>query len=330
MSIKLSPARSGGPLTAALIVIAASGCDNVEWGGATVDVRSPALPAGASDPEASSDVPAPPSLPDGEMLFLVSPDGDEASATGLAFVSDGQAQALPPLDNPRYGPLLEERLAGLRELTLFTEGTRAGTALVAGTATVDEACPARTRIPVGLELRTGLDLSRVYLAMPRGDNPMEHGPIDPPAQVRDVRASTLSMAGNIINEVGAVWPPSILGIRRDIRLFQGPAGLGVAASFLYRDQLDTSAPPAGSWSIFVMGEERPDSVHITYGDFRRSGTDGKEAPRFLARLDWDADGEDEVALELFGDGQRSFRLLERDGDAFVDALNVRCALPGGS
>jgi hypothetical protein len=245
-------------------------------------------------------------------------------------VSDGEAAPLPPIDNPRYGPLLEGRLAGLRELTLFTEGTRAGTALVSGMAEVDPACPARTRLPVGLELRTGLDLSRVYLAMPRGDTTMEHGPVDPPAQVRDVRASTLYMAGNIINEVGAVWPPSILDVRRDIRLFQGPTGLGVAASFLYRDQLNTSAPPAGSWSIFVMGEERPDSVHMTYGDFHRSGTDGKEAPRFLARLDWDEDGEDEVALELFGDGQQSFRLLERDGDVFVDALNVRCGLPGVS
>ncbi len=133
------------------------------------------------------------------------------------------------------------------------------------------------------------------------------------------------MAGAQITEVGAVWPPSILGIRQDIRIFRTPRpGPGVAATFMYRGQLDTSPAQAGSYSIFVMGEQVGEEVVPTYADFRRGSTDGKWAPRFLGQLDWDADGSDEVALELYGDGIRGFRLLERTSEGFVTSLEVAC------
>ena len=63
----------------------------------------------------------------------------------------------------------------------------------------------------------------------------------------------------------------------------------------------------------------------TYTDFRRGGTAGKLAPRFLGHLDWDNDGEDEVVLELIGDGQRTFRILERTADTYQPILDTQCA-----
>lgn len=316
-----------GLFVAALIVIATTGCDNVEWGGASLSLQPPPG-SGDEDPgAATSDAPAPPSLPTGELLFVVSSTGDRGTATAIAFVREGGAARVPPVDNPRLGTLLANRLAGLGELTLFANGTRAGTALVSGMEEEGGACAALPALGVGLELREGAVEWPVLLAMPRSNQPWAHGDLAPTAQVREVRAASLSMAGNMINAEGAVWPPSVIGIRRDIQLFQGPEGLGVAASFLYRDRLDASPPPAGSYSIFVMGEERPDSVHQTYGDFHRSGTDGKQAPRFLASLDWDRDGDDEVVLEVFTEGQRGYRLLERDGAQYADALEVTCGAP---
>ncbi|MDH3222503.1 MAG: hypothetical protein OEO23_02210 [Gemmatimonadota bacterium] len=315
-----------GLLGAALIVIGAAGCDNVAWGGASLRLEAP---PSSGDDEADADLtaPAPPSLPEGNLLFAVSPSGDRGTAAAIAMVSAGQAAGLPPLDNPRLGPLLANRLAGIGELTLFAGGSRVGTAVVSGNLEEGGVCASLPQLEVGLELRPGLSDVDLFLALPRSNELWGHGEAGPPPQVRDVRAASLSMAGNLINEVGAVWPPSILGIRRDIQLFRGPDRLGVAASFLYRDRLDTSPPPAGSYSIFVMGEERPDSVHQTYGDFHRSGTDGKRAPRFLAQLDWDRDGDDEVVLEVFTEGQRGFRVLERDGDIYVDVLDVLCTPP---
>ncbi|NNF28801.1 MAG: hypothetical protein HKN73_16370 [Gemmatimonadetes bacterium] len=316
-----------GLLVGALIVMATTGCDNVEWGGASLSLQPPPG-SGEEDPTASaSDAPAPPSLPNGELLFVVSSSGDRRTATAIAFVNEGGTARVPPVDNPRLGPLLANRLAGIGELTLFANGTRAGTALVSGAAEEAGACVGLPRLDVGIELRERANEWPTLLAMPRSNEPWEHGDLAPPAQVREVRAASLSMAGNMINGEGAVWPPSVIGIRRDIQLFHGPDGLGVAASFLYRDRLDASPSPAGSYSIFVMGEERPDSVHQTYGDFHRSGTDGKQAPRYLASLDWDRDGESEVVLEVFAEGQRSYRLLERDGAQYVDALDVVCGGP---
>ena len=318
------PGRSGGLFAAGLIVIGASGCDNVDWGGATLDLQAPTARAGSDDTAPSPDVPAAPALPPGDLLFLVTVDRGEALATPLAFVSPGEAARVPPYDNPRLGPLLADRLDQVGELTLFAEGTRAGTALVSGLGEGVGVCETQPHLAATLELRPELPQADAFLALRRSDQHREHGDVQPPAQVREVRAASLSMAGNIIGEVGAVWPPSVLGIRRDIRLFRGATGLGVAASFLYRDRLDTSPPPAGSYSIFVLGEERSDSVHLTYGDFHRSGTDGKAAPRFLAQMDWDGDGEDEVVLEVFREGRRGFRLLERDGDEFVEAFELTC------
>ena len=316
-----------GLLVAALIVIGTTGCDNVEWGGGSVTLQPPPN-SGEEDQEAVSDAPAPPSLPSGEFLFIVSPSGDRGTATALAFVDEGGAATVPPVDNPRLGPLLSNRLAGIGELTLFANGTRAGTALVSGMVEGEGACVGLPALDVGLELRARADEWPTLLAMPRSANQRwEHGDLAPPAQVRDVRAATLSMAGNMINEEGAVWPPSVIRIRRDIQLLSGPEGLGVAASFIYRDLLDLSPAAAGSYSIFVMGEERPDSVHQTYGDFHRSGTEGKQAPRYLASLDWDRDGEDEVVLEIYTEGQRNYRLLEREGAVYADALDVVCESP---
>lgn len=320
-------ARIAGLVSAGLIVIAATGCDNVEWGGASLDVEAPASRDGDADSEPAPEAPAVPTLPPGDLLFFVSMEGPQTLVLPLAFVDADQASSLPPLDNPRLGPLLRDRLAGIKELTLFAEGSRAGTALVSEAAEPDPQCLSQPRFLAGAELRRDLGDRTTFLALPRSDVHREHGVVQPPAPVREVRAASLSLAGNIISEAGAVWPPSILGIRRDIRLFEGEAGLAVAASFLYRDRLDTSPPPAGSYSIFVMGEERPDSVHSTYSDFHRSGTDGKLAPRFLGQLDWDGDGRDEVVLELLSDARRGFRLLERTDDGFVNALEVTCASP---
>ncbi|MGI9626263.1 MAG: hypothetical protein ACR2QM_05460 [Longimicrobiales bacterium] len=323
-------ARTHLLLAGGLIVIAGTGCDNVAWGGASLDLRSPALPDIPPDSELIPDLPADPVLPAGELLFFITLDRGSANAIPLGFVNPEGASELPPIDNPRYGPLLQERLESVKELTLFREGNRAGTMIVSGPGDPDRFCPTLPRLQGTAELRQ--DLGEIsddygYLAMPRSDRFAEHGDVRPPPARREVRGASLTMAGNLINEVGAVWPPSVLGIRRDIRLFRAEEGLGVAASFLYRDQLDTGAPPAGSYSIFVLGEERPDSIHATYTDFHRSGTDGKLAPRLIGQLDWDGDGEDEVALALLSQGRRGFRLLDRAGDVFVDALEVGCGVP---
>ena len=312
-----------GLLVAALIVMATTGCDNVEWGGASLDLQPP---PGSGDEDAAatpSDAPTPPALPPGEILFLI----EDGVATAIAFVDEGTAARIPPTENPRLGPLLANRLAGVGELTVFGNRTRVGTAVVSGMLEDVGPCTGLPRLAVGMELRDGAGDVPVLLGLPRSREVREHGDLTPPAQVREVRAASLSMAGNMINGEGAVWPPSVIGIRRDIQLFHAPDGLGVAATFLYRDRLDTSPPPAGSYSIFVMGEERPDSVHQTYGDFHRSGTDGKQAPRFLTSLDWDQDGEDEVILQVYSDGQQGFRLLEREGDVYTDALDVACGAP---
>lgn len=327
MAFPLRTRLTSSILTGAVIVIGLAGCDNVTWGGSTLALEAP--PSRSPEPEAAQaeETPARPSLPRGDLIFFTTINGQMGRLVPVAFVGADSAFAVPTLSTPALGADLRALLQETSEFTLYSQGTRAGTFVASSDVTQEDAlCPGLPVIEGTIELRPGVDVTRGFLARARdGARVVPHGNVEPPPPIRSVRASTLDMALEQISERGAVWPPSILGIRRDISLFHHTdSTTGVAATFLYRDQLNTDPAPAGSYSIFVMGEERGEGIAATYSEFQRGSTNGKLAPRFLGQLDWDQDGQQEVVLELLSEGQRTFRVLERDPDAFRSVLATTC------
>jgi hypothetical protein len=62
----------------------------------------------------------------------------------------------------------------------------------------------------------------------------------------------------------------------------------------------------------------------TYARYQLVGASGKGAARFFSHLDWDLDGQDEILLEILGDGTRWWAGLERDAEGWNVAFEDAC------
>src|SRR5690606_5387980 len=115
---------------ACLIVIAASGCDNVQWGGAELAFVPP--PPKAEEPGPGGDEPGEDRLPEGPLLHLVRAEGGGiATLVPVAEISGDTLRRLEANDWERYGNrLIAEHYRAGAELAPFRAGARVGTLIV--------------------------------------------------------------------------------------------------------------------------------------------------------------------------------------------------------
>ena len=82
----------------------------------------------------------------------------------------------------------------------------------------------------------------------------------------DQRVASLNLAGEALPRVGAVWPAGgMLDARAEIKAFQlsDEATPFVAATFLYQDQLATTAPGQGAYALFLMAAPGADGFETS-------------------------------------------------------------------
>jgi hypothetical protein len=326
-------------LVIAVILTVAQGCDNVTWGGVDVRLQGPpprdsldAAVAEAESPEAPAPDFAPPSLP-----ILLAGDRDGARAT-LAVVGElaGDGLTAFPSDEGATGELgllAQGLLASGTEFVLFSEGVRVGR-LVADSAYLDDSfCVARPAVSGTVELVPSAANASRLLAMPApqaGHRP--YGTHRSLAHNYDQRVASLRMAGEAIPAVGARWPASILDMRADIRAFQfeGAESPAIAATFVFRDQLEVGSAPDAAYSLFVIGEMGATDYETSYVWYRPVETDGKGAPRFFDHLDLNGDGEAEVVLEVLGQHSRWFASLSRRNGTWTTSFQDSCGQSNAS
>jgi hypothetical protein len=314
----------------AVILTAATGCDNVTWGGIEVSVQAPnaaneGRPDGGGDTVPAPDVAAPRI---GPLLLAGTRDGSSITLAPVGMLMEGVLERLP---EPTDGPAFEAVLATLRagtEWTLFTAGASVGTARVTSTSRDLELCGFDLVAVADAEVDLSASDARRFLALPpsvaanvgsRAYQSVTHD--------YDQRVASLALGRDAVPRVGAAWPADgMLPVRRDIQAFR-PEGTGVpsiAASFVVDDQLDTSTASPGSWAMFLLADQRPDGFRETYVWYR-SGSDGKAAPWLFDHLDWDADGTAELLLEVFGEGRRGWLTLDRTADgSWSEAFRGAC------
>lgn len=322
-------------LAIAVILTVTTGCDNVAWGGIEVSVDTPetdgATPAETEAAEGTVVEEIPPE-PLGPVLMAAVPDGTEMTLTPVAVIGAGGLEPLP--EEP-------ERIAEARatfdvgsEWVLFAAGVRVGTATVSRTTGTAQGCGLDFLVEATPQLLPAAVGGDRFLALPAteyGEWAFED--YAPVAHTYNQRVASLDLGRMALPRVGAPWPANgMLPVRRDIQAFR-PAGdqtPSFAASFVVGDDLDTTPPGPSSYALFLIADQGAQGFTERFLFFRGSG-EPKAAPRFFGHLDWDGDGDDEVLLEVFGEGGRGYVALEREaGGAWATAFASACPHTAGA
>lgn len=321
-----------------VILALTAGCDNVEWGGASVALQPPppatvgAELAGDTLVGDAPDAPPPPPLPTGPVLHAGSRSGNTLTLHPLFEFRGDTITSLPdeadvPGFNAHFAATL---LARGTEFVLFADGVRVGT-LVADSSGVGEGWCRPTPWVTGVpELIPAAATATRFLALPRsavlGQWPHATGAF--PTVGAAHRDASRLLGQTAIMRQEALWPDDLTQARADLALTRlaPDAPPTVAATFMFRDRLAVEDPdnPA-AYSLFVLGTQREDNRFLLdYTWYRRVGTDGKGAPRFFQQMDFDGDGRPEVVLEVMGTASRWPAVLEQ-GDRGWDLVHEeRC------
>jgi hypothetical protein len=215
--------------------------------------------------------------------------------------------------------------AGSR-FTLFSAGARVGTFTVAEVGTDESFCSPRPRATGYVELVPAAAEATRFLALPesvtteRGYStyqPMEHD--------RAQRAVGIDLAAEMIPQVGAQWPSDMVAARADIMAFPlATGGAAVSSTFVYRDQALVQPAIPSSYSLFLLATGQGEAYSGAYGWYREAAREGKGVPIYFQHLDWDADGETELLLEVRGERSRWNAAVERVGSEWQRTFEDPC------
>lgn len=314
-------------LAIAVILTVAPGCDNVKFGGASLEILPP--PSTGEGVEIDVD--------DGDVVSVLNEDlpillagvrdGSRATLTLVGEVHGDVLRAFPDSAFPSDTERLEALTALGSEWILFSEGVRVGRLVVDAADIVDGFCGPRARVSGIVELVPAAAGAERLLALPADDaRERAYGEYHELGDVYEQRVATLQIAQEAIPEQGARWPLSILDARKHIQAFDlgGAVGPYVAATFMYEDELAVSPPGQGAYALFVMGEQVGDIHERAYVWYRAVDTEGKGAPRYFDHLDWDGDGVEEILLDVFGSNRRWFAGLAQVDGSWVRTFQDVC------
>lgn len=317
------------------IVIVASGCDNVSWGGFELKLEGPAEDTTTAQPDTVRAQPAPdPAVSLGPLLYAGTRSGSRARVVPVAEITpDG----LRPLPSGAEGDdlnarILSGRLRSGAELTLFHQGVRMGALVLDGAEVVTGTyCQPRAQGSGHLLLLPEAGSADRFLAVEPGRGGLyPFGSYQELSSVYDQRVASLNLGAEAIPLVGATWPPSLLDIRQDLQILDLPGGEApaVLATFVYRDRLQLGPAPDDAYSLMILGEPRGPGFRLAYTWYRPVGPEGKGAPRYFSRMDWDGDGQDEIVLEVLGSERNWFAALDRGPDGWQTIYQDPCGTPG--
>ena len=323
-------------LAIAVILTAATGCDNVAWGGLDIDLRPPPTSSKLNSSEAVAPVDTLPMQTHGPLLLAGLRSGSRAT---LVVVGELDGDALAPFPDPDS---LQETEA-LRTLTragsrwtLFSEGVRAGTLIVDAATVEQDFCPLKLSVSGMVELVPTANGVERLLALPESTGGTRaYEPYRVINHVYDQRVATLSIASAAIPRVGAAFPPDgLLAARQDIQAFEmaGSPGATIAATFIYRDELAIAPPGQDAYSLFLVGAQDGELYEEAFIWYRPVEGTGKGAPSYFNHLDWNNDGQAEILLDVFGSERRWFATLAKRNGEWIRTYQDACGLdqPSGS
>lgn len=315
------------------IVVTLPGCDNVTWGGIDVQLQTSAERLGGERSEATAELEVVTventreSTEMGPLLLIGRLRNGRVELSLVGQLVEGELRATP--GDTASLAAIAERLSVGRRFTLYSEGVRVGTLFAESSRISPDYCGPRPSIRGVAEVISAAARASQFIAVEGDALSVSRNGFQSPTHDYDQRVASLGMMRDAIPGLGATWPTSILGIRRDIQVFQnrGEEAPTIAATFVYADELSTGTAPADAYSVFLLGDDRGTGYASSFLTYRQVGADGKGAPRFFDHLDWDGDGVSEVLLEVLGESMTWVAGLDRSDDGWTEVYHDACGLP---
>lgn len=298
-------ATRGARPAALLILTALSGCDNVQWGGSSLQVVPPPPASDVVQVATVTDGPTSLGLPTGSVLFHVVRTESGAQIIPVAEISGDSLRTLrrPPGVSPQA---YEQRFRRAvmepnSQFVLFRRGAQVGTATVQANGPVS-ACG----VPSAVGLVTTVAAAaaeREFIAFRRGLEPNVVGEFSPPQVAGPIRRYGPLIAERLVLQNGLPRPRSWPGAQRDLQALDAVRGgqPEMASTFLVGDQLGVGAPEQEGWSVFFVAsyEQRTgyNPFYTEVADYRKVG---KRAPKLVDHLNWNRAGGADMLVQVFG------------------------------
>jgi hypothetical protein len=326
-------------LSALVMITVATGCDNVDWGGAEVHLVRPP----STNPDSGSvqdSLPSEPDLglPEGPLLYRATRVGDEVTVVPVAEVRGDSLIPVATNEGSEYRTAFaEERLPLGKEFILFAGGVRVGRTRVERVDEDPSFCTARPTASGTAEIvPTAAGLER-FLALPAGEG--EERPFGEYEGLEDVyaqRAASVEFQIAALRRHGARFPEGdLVNSRVDMRAMRlgGVGPEAFAATFVNLDAARIAPADSAAHATFLLGVEEGSGYRPAYEWHRSVATDGKGVPVFWEQMDWDGDGSSEILLEVLGEEHRwNAAIAVRGGQwmrIFEDPCGTRTPDAGG-
>ncbi|HEX7091113.1 MAG TPA: hypothetical protein VF192_13315 [Longimicrobiales bacterium] len=318
-------------LAACLIVIAASGCDNVQWGGAELAIVPP--PPKTQERSGDADGPDEDRLPEGPVLYLVRAGaGGTATLLPIAEISGDTLRRLDATDWERYGTrFIAEHLRPGTELALYRAGGRVGTFITQAAEVPPAAvCPRVPRATGTLELGPAAADATEFLALAKADAPPPTAPAaSAPEPTRAMQVLAPNLAERLLRARSAPLPNNWRRAMAQLVPFPlaGAADPAFAATFLIGDTLGPGLDDDGSSLFFIAMPQAQAGYVPAHAEYNEYASTGKVAPRVVDYLDWDRDGQPELLLEVYGTSDAWFAAVGQVNGEWRTTFQHRCARP---
>lgn len=306
-------------VAAFLILTAPAACDNVEWGGSSVQVVTPPPPGGedATGPEPGAI--AGMALPTGPVLFhVIRAQNGIAQLIPVAEISGDSLRTIkkPAGVSPQaYEQRFREAVMPPNaQFVLFRRGSQVGT-LTIQTASRPTACG----VPTAQGQATTVAAAAAegeFLAFRKGLAPDVMGEYSPPQVDGTIRRYASLVAERLVLQNGLQRPRSWPGAMRDLQALDLIRGghPEMASTYLVGDQLGLGPAEPDAWSVFYVGdyEQRAGYTPI-YQEVRAYNKTGKGAPKAVDHLNWNGTGQPELLIQIFGVRESWYEAISRDG-----------------
>ncbi len=314
----LQRGRVTGRLVAVLALAGLAGCDNVEWGGISVELREPVYEAadtGGSGPDSA--VAQPLSMPSGPLLFHVwrTDEPGRAVIEPVAELVAGELRTVGPLRAERAPEYIDEFTARYygadQPYVLFRGSARVGTFYVGAPAVGGSGLCLALRAEGQIELRPRADTLSEFLAWSPGVRAGEDSLTVPVYRADMLSLSqVLARLGVQEREVAGAWRFRAPADLRAVRVGTGPRGF--AATFMVGDSMGSGSPADSAGAAFIVADYDPSRGYFPlYFDATWYGPGQKRALRWLDAVDLLAGMDLEWLLRAYCDAGAWYEVLGR-------------------